>query len=453
MGFSCENRKAYPQRHRLLTLPCSLRTSAARVRLALIIILALPSVLGFPIIADAATRKTLTPRVSLQEQYDDNIYLEADNEDSDWITLVSPGISLALEGPDTTMNLDYEAGFSFYQDDTDMNSTRHQAQGDWNQRLTPSVMLQASDAFVRSEEPLVETAGQIKEIRTERSIYYRNDGQASVSCDFGAEDQVTAGYRNRYLNDGSSLDEDSQGHEGFLGLDKWFSSHYGIGMTFSYNRGHFEQTHDFDAYQGGLTLNYRPRLSRRLYGRYNLLYHDFEPAEADDYRIHHGALGLVLTLGYDTDLNLEGGYFVQDYLNGDQTEGGTFNGGLSTRIKSVSLNLGGSSGYDEDYFSSENLGFYKFRRVSGSVKYLITDSFYAFGTASYSWQEFFGTDTHRDRKDEVWHTSAGLSLSFWQWLTLSLEGTNSKRDSDDPGMDFEDNRGLLRLTVSYPHSF
>ena len=432
----------------------SLRTSAATVRLALIIILVLLSGLGFTVIAGARTRKTLTPRISLQEQYDDNIYLEPENEVSDWITVVSPGISLALEGPDTTMNLDYEAGFSFYQDDMDMNSTRHQAQADWIQRLTPSVRLQASEAFVRSEEPLVETAGQIKEIRTERSIYYRNDGQVSVSWDFGAEDQVAAGYRNRYLNDGSSLDEDSQGHEGFLGLDKWFSPHYGIGMTFSYNRGHFEQTHDFYGYQAGLTLNYRPRLSRRLYGRYNFLYHDFEPAEADDdYRIHHGALGLVLTLAYDTDLNLEGGYFVQDYLNGDQTEGGTFNGSLSTRIQSVSLNLGGSSGYDQDYFSSENLGFYKFRQVSGSVKYLIMDSLYAFGAASYSWQEFFGTDTHPDRKDEVWHRSAGLSLSFWHWLTLSLEGTNSKRDSDDPGMDFTDNRAMLRLTAFYPHPF
>lgn len=432
----------------------SLRPSVATVRLALIIILVVLSVLGSTIIADAATRKTLTPRISLQQQYDDNIYLEPENEDSDWITLVSPGISFALEGPDTTMNLDYEAGFSFYQDDSDMNSTRHQAQADWNQRLTPSVRFQASDAFVRSEEPFVETAGRIKEIRTERSIYYRNDGQASVSCDFGAEDQVTAGYRNRYLNDGSSLDEDSQGHEGFLGLDKWFSSHYGIGMTFSYNRGHFEQTDDFDGYQAGLTLNYRPRLSRRLYGRYNFLYHDFEPPEGDDdYRIHHGALGVILTLGHDSDFNLEGGYFVQDYLNGDQMEGGTFSGSLSTRIQSVSLSLGGSGGYDQDYFSSENLGFYRFRQVSGSVKYLITDSLYAFGAANYSWQEFFGADTRRDRRDEVWYRSAGLSLSFWQWLILSLEGTHSKRDSDDPAMDFTDNRVMLRLTASYPHSF
>ena len=32
------------------------------------------------------------------------------------------------------MNLDYEAGFSFYQDDTHMNSTRHQGRADWDQR-------------------------------------------------------------------------------------------------------------------------------------------------------------------------------------------------------------------------------------------------------------------------------------------------------------------------------
>jgi hypothetical protein len=334
-----------------------------------------------------------------------------------------------------------------------MNSTRHQAQADWNQRLTPYVRFQASDAFVRSEEPIVETEGQIEEIRRERSIYYQNNGQASFSCDFGAEDQITAGYSNLYLDDGSSRDEDSQGHEGFLGLDKWFSPEYGIGITSSYNRGDFKQLDDFAGYKAGLTLNYRWRPSRRLYGRYDLLYQDFEPSEANDYRVHQEALGVILALGPHTDFNMEGGYFVQDYLNGDQMEGGAFSGSLSTRIKRASLRLAASGGYDQDYFSSENLGSYKFRQVSGSADYLMTETLRAFGSASYGWQEFFGADTQRDRKDRVWHGSAGLSLSFWQWLTLSLEGTHSERDSDDPAMDFEDNRIMLHITGAYPYSF
>ena len=422
-------------------------------RLVVIVILVLLSGLTLTSIADAAMRKILTPRISVQEQYDDNIYLEPENEDSDWITLVSPGISLTLEGQDTTMNLDYEAGFSFYEDDTDMNSTRHQARAEWNQRLTRYLRLQASDAFVRSEEPIVEIEGRIEDIRRERSIYYRNSGEASLSYEFGAEDQFTAGYRNRYLDDRSIREEDSQGHEGFLSLDKWFGQQYGIGVTSSYNRGQFERLGDFEQYQAGLTVNYRWQPSKRVYGRYDFLYHDFELSEADDYRVHEGALGVILTLGPYTDFNMEGGYFLQDYLNGDQMAGVTFSGSLGTRMQRFSLRLEGSGGYDQDYFSSENLGSSKFRQVSGSADYLITETLRPFCSASYRWEDFFGTDTESDRKDEVWRTSAGLSVSFWRYLALSLEGTHSERDSDEDAIDFEDNRVMLRITGAYPYVF
>jgi hypothetical protein len=405
--------------------------------------------------ADATMRKTLTPRISIQEQYDDNIHLEPEDEDSDWITLVSPGISLSLEGPDTTMNLDYDAGFSYYQDDTDMNSTRHQVGAGWDQDLGEHLRFHLSDTFVRSEDPIVETEGIIEDIRRERGIYYRNTGEASLSYDFGAEDQITAGYRNRYVDDQSSRDEDSKGNEGFLSLDTWFTQQFGIGLTSSYNHGQFEQTQtdDFDQYSAGLTVNYRWQPTRRLYARYNFLYQDFEQpdagAETNDYRVHQGALGISLALGPHTDFNAEGGYFLQDYFNGDQTEGGTFSGSLTTRTQRSSVSLAASGGYDQDYYSAENLGSSKYRQASGSADYLITETLRAFTSATYRWEDFF--ETEDDRKDKVWRATGGLSFSFWRWLTLSLEGTHTERDSDDPGMDFEDNRVMLRLTGAYPY--
>ena len=107
-------------------------------------------------------------------------------------------------------------------------------------------------------------------------------------------------------------------------------------------------------------------------------------------------------------------------------------------------------GYDQDYFTSENLGSSKFREVSGSADYLITENLRAFTSASYRWEEFFGADTRRDRKDKVWRASAGFSLSFWRYLTLSLAGTHTERDSDVRRWDFEDNRVMLRVTGAYP---
>jgi len=48
----------------------------------------------FPMICLAESRFELTPRISLSQVYDDNIYLEANNEKSDYLTTVSPGINI-----------------------------------------------------------------------------------------------------------------------------------------------------------------------------------------------------------------------------------------------------------------------------------------------------------------------------------------------------------------------
>lgn len=406
--------------------------------------------------AHAAMKKTLTPRISVQEQYDDNIDLEPDDEDSDWITSVSPGISLALEGPDTSMNLDYQAGFSFYSDDSSRDSTGHQGQAAWEQRVSEHLRFHLSDTFVRSEDPILETDGGV-EIRRERGIYYRNSGEASLSYEFRSADQVTAGYRNRYLDDTSFRNEDSIGHEGFVNLDTWLTPQYGIGLTSHYNRGQFEESDDFEQYGAGITASYRWEASRRVYGRYDFLYHDFDEAAAgtqrNDYRVHQGALGISVQLGTPTEISAEAGYYLQDYFNGGQIDGAMFSGRLKTRIQRTSLNLAASGGYDEDYFSSENLGSSKYREIIGSADHLLTENLRIFASASYRWEEFFGADTERDREDEVWRARGGLSFSFWRWFTLSLEGTHTERDSDDPTAEFMDNRVTLRLTAAYPCVF
>lgn len=409
----------------------------------------------------ATMRKTLTPRISIQEQYDDNIHLEPEDEDSDWITLVSPGISLALEGPDTTMNLDYDAGFSYYQDDTDMNSTRHQVGAGWDQDLGEHLRFHLSDTFVRSEDPIVETEGVIVDIRRERRTYYQNTGEASLSYDFGEEDQITGGYRNRYVDDRSISDEDSVGHEGFLTFDKWFTPRYGIAITSGYNRGDFEEEDDeeddFKQYTAGLSMNYRWQPTRRLYARYDFLYHDFdEQAVADrenDYRVHEWALGINWELSPRTEFGVEGGYWLQDYLHGDSEDGAMFSGTLTTRTQRATFSLAAGCGYVQDYYSAENLGLSKFRQVSGSADYLLTESLRIFGSASHRWNDYYETKEVDRTDDRVWRATGGLSLSFWRWFTLSLEGTHSERDSDDASEEFQDNRVMLRLTGAYPYVF
>ena len=422
-----------------------------------VLIIAITVVLVTSVAGQAAMRKTLTPRISIEEQYDDNIDLEAENETSDWITLISPGLSLELEGSRTLLNLDYEAGFSFYRDNSSRDSIRHRGEITWEQRLTSHLTINVSDIVARSEDPIVESEGIIEDIQTEREISFRNTGEASLSYDFGVEDQITVGYRNNYVDDRSTDNEDSQGHEGFASLEKWFGPRFGFGLTPHYNRGKFEQGDDFDQYGTDITLNYRWQPNKRFYVRYEYLDHDFDdPAtttQRNDYQVHKELLGLDMTLGPHTEVGLEAGYYFQDYDNGNSTDGLSFSGALTTSTQRASFGLEGSGGYDEDYFTDENLGSTKFRQVSGSADYIIAEDLNLFISGSYRWEEFFGADDVRDRKDDLWRTTVGLSVSCWRWFTVSLEGIHSERDSDDPSRDFEDNRAMFRITAAYPVRF
>lgn len=411
-----------------------------------------PWIFGTSALADMT--RTLTPRISVDQQYDDNIDLTSTNEDSDWITLVSPGLSLELESLQTTLSLDYEAGFSFYRDDSSRNSTRHAVGFSWDQGLARHLSLHVSDDFLRSEDPIEETEGMIQDIHRRREVYYHNTAEVSLSLDFGTEDQITMGYRDRYLDDRSADNEDSGGHEAFLNLDKWFGPRYGIGITSYYENGDFEQSDDFDEYGAGLTLNYRWAPSRRLYVRYDYTNHDFEePAtatERNDSQVHNTVLGVSLSLAPHTALDLEAGYFLQNYENSGQTDGVSYSGTFTTSTQQTTLSLSGSGGYDEDYYSDENLGSSKFHQVAVSGNHQLTEALGLFLSSSYRWEEYFGEDAVRDRKDEIFRAAGGLSFSFWRRFALSLEGIHSERDSDDPDREFDDNRIMLRLSATYP---
>jgi hypothetical protein len=412
----------------------------------------------FPGTANAEKQFTLTPRISLQEQYDDNIGLRPENEVSDWITVVGPGLSLLVETPHTKLNLDYEAGFTFYLRDTFRNRTRHRGRGTWDQQLVRNLSLQLNNTFLVSEDPITVQEGQIVDIATERVTRYRNSGQAGLSWRFGTEDRISAGYRSRLFESESSREQDSMGHEGFADLETWFVPTFGMGLNARLNRTQFRQPNEFvgigndDFYQSEVmvTANYRRRRSRVFYARYRLLFQDFEEtfggAFSDDYVVHEGVLGLSHRLSRRTNFRAKAGYFFQDFEDRKGRDGPAFDARFDTRGKRASLQLGVDGGFWLDYYSSQNRGFSQFAQVSGSADYALTEDLRILARASYRYEDF----TEVDEIDRTWFALGGLAWSPFGWLRLSLDGRHSERASNVPGREFTDNRVTLRITASYP---
>jgi hypothetical protein len=314
-----------------------------------------------------------------------------------------------------------------------------------------------NDTFSRSEDPITVEDDRITDISNEREVEYRNTGEASLNWQFGAEDLVTLGYRNRLLNSDSDQTEDSRANEGFLNLGTWFVPKFGIDLSSSFARWEFQQpssftgfpTDDFYQYQAELTMNYRWRLQRIAYARYSILYQDFDDEFGginDDYVVHQPTLGFNTDLGPNTELGAEFGYFHQEVDDRSGEDGFVLNASFNTRRERTTFGIQTNTGYDLDYGTSQNRGTSKYSDNSTRVDYQLTEDLGLFATARYRWEDF----TELDQTDHTYGGRAGLNYTFRRWLSVSLEGGHLRRDSDDDAQEFKDNRVTLRITTAYP---
>jgi hypothetical protein len=426
------------------------------------LLLAVLLLLVVPAPGIAQLQKTFTPRISVEETYDDNIDLTHTNETSDWITTVSPGFNVAVNTQHTKLNLDVSGGRSFYLDHSSRDATRLGTTLSLDQQVSSRFHVVASDTFARTEDPIITTNGVITTVSHERVVRYYNTGETGLAYQFGPENRATFGYRNRLFDSRSNGEEDSLGSEGFLDLVTWFGPRFGTELTGSVLRATFDQpgrftgtpTEDFYDYSGGATFNYRWQPSRRVYVRYAILDHRPDETNVDtgalNYRVHTGRLGTSLGFGPHTTLEADGGYFFQDLDSGENQSGPVFHGLLTTRQERLTLRLEGNGGYDESYFTSENLGFAKYYEAVGSVDYQLTAPLTLFTLGSYRWEKYYDTTgLGADRTDKTWLATAGFHYIFLRYLTLSLAGTHTERSSTESDQEFTDNRATLTLTWAY----
>jgi len=69
--------------------------------------------------AHARAEFTLTPGITLRQEYNDNIDLDADNEESDFITTISPRLNLNWQTRFVDLNLNANINFEYYMDSGD----------------------------------------------------------------------------------------------------------------------------------------------------------------------------------------------------------------------------------------------------------------------------------------------------------------------------------------------
>ncbi len=102
--------------------------------------------------AVSAGQWRIVPAISVQESYTDNVNLSpSGQEDDDFITEVTPSISLRGQGGRLSANFDYSLQKLFYSNDSDRNSLSHQLQANANAELVKQIVFLDVDASARQE--------------------------------------------------------------------------------------------------------------------------------------------------------------------------------------------------------------------------------------------------------------------------------------------------------------
>src|SRR5688500_11612358 len=80
---------------------------------------------------------TLTPSLTVEETYDDNIFQEADDEVDDFITTISPAIQLQYQPrTETDLTFEYQPSFQFFAQNADQNYVSHLLKLDFESPLS-----------------------------------------------------------------------------------------------------------------------------------------------------------------------------------------------------------------------------------------------------------------------------------------------------------------------------
>ena len=138
----------------------------------------------FPGEAECQVRRngfSITPRLTLTGQFNDNILLHPVDKEDDWIGILVPGLALGYEGPTFRAEAEYGADLRYYSRHPRLNiyGKDHHAGLDLSHRVTRNLEWTLSDFFSATTDPLrwayrVDAQGNIqsRDVRQEELIQY-----------------------------------------------------------------------------------------------------------------------------------------------------------------------------------------------------------------------------------------------------------------------------------------
>jgi hypothetical protein len=411
--------------------------------------------LSLPVAAFGMTE--IHPYISLSEAYDDNIFLTRDNKTADFITTISPGILFSHKKEGFNIDLDYMLGLNYYANGTYYNYISHDGLLNASYQPNPKWTFRLRDYVVQSEDPRERdfTTGapadsQVVSISNDRSVYLRNIVMPSVMYQFGPENYLELFYRNNIYRTESATSENSTENSINPILTYWFNIRHGIILEFDYTNADFEESPNFIGYTYRGRYLYRFRPATYAYGEFTYENRDFSLPNSD-YRIINPVIGL----NHEFSPNLVGVFQVGMYWEERDFETGTsFDKGPTFLLdlkgkpsEYLKYSLSFRGGYGEDYFTSENLGLYKYYGTWGKIQYQPKRKWEFSIGGSTEWVEF--SSVNPGRIDWISAIRGSAVYKALTWLSISLEAEHSWDNSNQDQYDYERNQVILTIKATF----
>ena len=413
----------------------------------------IPLLIGIPSMVQADLGdipSNFQPSISIVEEYNDNIDLAPKNRIDDFITTIYPGLKFSNKEAKYGVDLDYRLGLVFYAKENDRNYISHAGNLNAWYTLGRSLTFRARNYLIRSEEPREQEfiVGALPDqfilgTQRVRAIYLRNVFEPSIEYQFGKDRNISLNYRSNIYRNQSPLFENSR--EDFINprLTYWFNIRNGISLEYGLTSGRFERSSDLTGHMavGRYTYRFNPRTS--IFGDATFLRRDFK-SPSIDYDIYRPSLGISYAFSPTLTGSLQLGYFWQEPSKGSTTGGLYYDAKLSQRTQKTTYTLLFQGGYNEDYFTAENLGFSKYHRVIGTIDHQLRERL-SVGLSSSLERAKFSSG----QLDRIWGVRGDASYRVFKWLTISLEASHRENLSNIDIRDYKENRGMFRVTANF----
>ena len=404
---------------------------------------------------------TFTPRISVSEEYTDNYFLTDSNKEHEYITTISPGFSAQILGKNSGAEISYDPEYAMY-DKYDENDTwRHSVDFSAWSEIAKNTHIEITDSFLYTEDPLIDAdiATLLTEnpdaeidstVRRSRETYYSNSAGINLRHQFGRADSFTLGYIYSFLKNDDPELEDNERYNPHMGLTYWFAPEWGLNMHGSYTRAEFDDSDDSDQWNGSARLIKKFTLQLEGFIQYAHTALEYD-GDSEDYQVYNPSAGFSYTISNDVFFSLGMGCSFINREESDDESVMSANGSLTKTFSRGSVNIIGSGGYEESDYGAENLGVTEFYQVGGSAAYQFTRHFSGNIFGSYRNNQYIDEDP--EREDKITRVGAGLSMQVLEWMSLGLNYAYRKVDSTMDEDDYEENRGLITITLSPSRPF